>query len=135
MHPRVVVVIAVVLAVLGALFNVPQRTVEAAAKKPDIVLFYLDDNAPYPVRMWDDPARTPNLARFARNGLEFTNALDIHAVPVVGEQLRSGDLDGLAVEAIAGGVLSCGADGPGAPGELVSPGIVVVRRGRQTAAV
>ncbi|MEX1297241.1 MAG: sulfatase-like hydrolase/transferase [Candidatus Limnocylindrales bacterium] len=75
MHPRVVVIIAVVLALLGTLFNLPQRAVEAATKKPDIVLFYLDDNAPYPARLWNDPARTPNLAKFANNGLEFRNAV------------------------------------------------------------
>lgn len=75
MHPRVVVVIALVLAVLGTLLNLPQRAVEAAAKKPDIVLFYLDDNAPFPARLWNDPARTPNLAKFANNGLEFRNAI------------------------------------------------------------
>lgn len=74
-HIRVVIVVALVLAVLGSLFALPQRSVQAAAKKPDIVLFYLDDNAPYPARMWNDPARTPNLAKFARNGLEFTNAI------------------------------------------------------------
>lgn len=75
MRLRVVVSVAVVLALLGTLFNLPQRVVQAAAKKPDIVLFYLDDNAPYPARMWNDPARMPNLARFARNGLEFRNAI------------------------------------------------------------
>ena len=70
-----VVVIAVVLAVLGTLLNLPQRAVEAVAKKPDIVLFYLDDNAPHPARMWNDPTRTPNLAKFANHGLEFRNAI------------------------------------------------------------
>jgi arylsulfatase A-like enzyme len=79
---RVVVSVAVVLALLGTLFNLPQRAVQAAVTKPDIVLFYLDDNAPYPARMWNDPARTPNLAKFARNGLQFRNA--VASTPVCG---------------------------------------------------
>lgn len=66
---------ALSLALLGALFNVPQRSVEAAAPKPDIVLFYVDDFAPYPARMWEDHSRTPELARFASHGLEFENAI------------------------------------------------------------
>jgi len=74
-HPRVVLAIALVLALLGSLFDLPQRPVEAAASRPDIVLFYLDDNAPYPARLWADPGRTPNLARFARAGMEFRNAV------------------------------------------------------------
>ena len=74
-HPRVVVAIALVLALLGTLFNLPGRMVQAAAPKPDIVLFYIDDFAPYPARLWDDPSRTPELARFANHGLEFENAI------------------------------------------------------------
>lgn len=74
-RPPVVVAIALTLALLGSLFNLPQRVAEAAGKKPDIVLFYLDDNAPRPGRMWNDPARTPNLAAFANKGLEFRNAM------------------------------------------------------------
>ena len=75
MHPRAIVVVALALALLGSLFNLPQRTVQAAAAKPDVVLFYLDDNAPYPKYLWNDPGRTPNLARFANAGMEFRNAV------------------------------------------------------------
>ncbi len=75
MHPRSIVVMALVLALLGTLFELPLRAVEAATPKPDIVLFYLDDFAPYPARLWDDPGRTPALARFANEGLEFENAI------------------------------------------------------------
>ena len=75
MHPRSIVVIALTLALLGTLFSLPQRSVAAAAPKPDVVLFYLDDNAPYPARLWNDPERTPNLARFANAGMEFRNAV------------------------------------------------------------
>jgi len=75
MHPRSIVVMALVLALLGTLFELPLRAVEAATPKPDIVLFYLDDFAPHPARMWNDRARTPELARFANRGLEFENAI------------------------------------------------------------
>jgi arylsulfatase A-like enzyme len=69
------VAVAAGLALVGTLFNLPQRTVQAAASQPDIVLFYLDDNAPYPKVLWNDPDRTPNLARFANAGMEFRNAV------------------------------------------------------------
>lgn len=72
-----VLAVAVVLALLGTLFNLPQRVAEAAPPRPDIILFYLDDNAPYPVRLWNDPARTPNIARFVNHGLGFRNALAV----------------------------------------------------------
>jgi N-acetylglucosamine-6-sulfatase len=76
------IVVGLVLALMGTLFNLPQRTVEAAPAKPDIVLFYIDDFAPYPVRLWDDPSRTPELARFANKGLDFRNA--IASTPICG---------------------------------------------------
>jgi len=72
-----IIAIAVVLALLGTLFNLPQRVAEAAPPRPDVVLFYLDDNAPYPVRLWDDPGLTPNLARFVNHGLQFRNAVAV----------------------------------------------------------
>ena len=69
------VVLALALALVGTLLDLPGRTVEAAPARPDVVLFYLDDNAPYPARLWNDPGRTPNLARFANAGMEFRNAI------------------------------------------------------------
>lgn len=45
------------------------------ARRPDIVVFYLDDFAPRPRSLWDDPERTPNLARFVNRGTRFTNAI------------------------------------------------------------
>ncbi len=78
MYPKsVVVVIALVLALLGSLFNLPQRVAQAAPPRPDVVLFYLDDNAPYPARLWKDPQLTPNLARFVNAGLQFRNAVAV----------------------------------------------------------
>jgi arylsulfatase A-like enzyme len=74
-HRNAIVVVALALALLGSLFNLPGRTAQAAAVRPDVVLFYLDDNAPYPKRLWDDPGRTPHLARFANAGMEFRNAI------------------------------------------------------------
>ncbi len=70
---RMVVAAAVLLALLGTLFNLPQRVAQAAAR-PDVVLFYLDDWAPYPKGLWSDPARTPELARFVTSGMEFRHA-------------------------------------------------------------
>lgn len=77
LHSRSVVVVSLVLALCGTLFNLPQRVAEAAPLRPDVVLFYLDDNAPYPARLWNDPALTPNLARFANHGLKFRNAVAV----------------------------------------------------------
>lgn len=79
MHSKsvVVVIIALVLALLGTLFNLPQRMAQAAPPKPDVVVFYLDDNAPHPARLWNDPSLTPNLARFVNHGLQFRNALAV----------------------------------------------------------
>lgn len=74
MHHRSSLALALALALVGTLFNLPDQAVEAAPSRPDIVLFYTDDNAPYPKRLWADEQRTPNLARFAERGLEFRNA-------------------------------------------------------------
>ncbi|MEX1297242.1 MAG: sulfatase-like hydrolase/transferase [Candidatus Limnocylindrales bacterium] len=68
---------AMVLALLGTLINLPQRVAQAAPPRPDVVLFYLDDNAPYPARLWNDPGLTPNLARFVNHGLRFRNAVAV----------------------------------------------------------
>jgi arylsulfatase A-like enzyme len=53
----------------------PDRAAEAIATRPDVVVFYLDDWAPYPARIWNQEDRTPELARFAERGLVFRNAI------------------------------------------------------------
>jgi arylsulfatase A-like enzyme len=73
-HRTATIVVALVLALLGTLFDLPGHAV-AAAPRPDIVLFYVDDFASYPTRLWDDPSRTPELARFVDAGLGFEHAI------------------------------------------------------------
>jgi N-acetylglucosamine-6-sulfatase len=47
----------------------------AAAAKPNIVVFYLDDAAPHDGRLWTDPSRTPALhSTFVAHGIHFPNA-------------------------------------------------------------
>jgi arylsulfatase A-like enzyme len=74
MRRQALVVAALSMALLGTLFNLPQATTQAAPSRPDVVLFYTDDFAPYPKWLWNDAERTPNVARFADHGLEFRNA-------------------------------------------------------------
>ena len=62
-----------------------------SARRPDIVMFYLDDFAPRPRSMWNDPERTPHLARFVERGLRFDNA--IVSTPLCGPS-RAGLLTG-----------------------------------------
>jgi arylsulfatase A-like enzyme len=62
-----------------------------SARRPDIVMFYLDDFAPQPRSMWSDPERTPQLARFVNHGLRFDNA--IVSTPLCGPS-RAGLLTG-----------------------------------------
>ena len=45
-HLRAVIAVALALALVATLFDLPRRPIEAAARKPDIVLFYIDDFAP-----------------------------------------------------------------------------------------
>jgi arylsulfatase A-like enzyme len=61
------------------------------ARRPDIVMFYLDDFAPQPRSLWSDPERTPHLARFVNRGLRFDNA--IVSTPLCGPS-RAGLLTG-----------------------------------------
>ena len=61
------------------------------ARRPDIVMFYLDDFSPRPRMLWEDPERTPNLARFANKGIRFSNA--IVSTPLCGPS-RSGLMTG-----------------------------------------
>ena len=63
----------------------------AGARRPDIVVFYLDDFAPRPRSLWDDPERTPNLARFVNRGTRFSNS--IVSTPLCGPS-RAGLLTG-----------------------------------------
>ncbi len=74
MSTRTLVLLALVMALLGTLANLPQRVAQAAAR-PDVVVFYLDDLAAYPMRLWADPSVTPNLARFAKQGMRFERAV------------------------------------------------------------
>ncbi len=56
----------------------PAGSPESAAtttRRPDIVMFLLDDFAPTPRSMWSDPERTPFLARFVNHGLRFENGI------------------------------------------------------------
>lgn len=47
----------------------------AAAAKPNIVVFYLDDVAPHDGRLWNDPARTPAIYNtFIAHGTHFPHA-------------------------------------------------------------
>lgn len=47
----------------------------AAAAKPNIVVFYLDDVSPHDGRLWSDPQRTPAIYNtFIARGTRFTNA-------------------------------------------------------------
>lgn len=49
---------------------------EPAAERPNIVMFYIDDAAPHDGRLWNDPARTPNIVdHFYDDGFELTNAI------------------------------------------------------------
>jgi len=74
---------ALTLALLATLPTTAARAAEAVAwARPDVVVFYLDDWAPYPARLWDREGRTPELARFADRGLVFRNA--IAATPLCG---------------------------------------------------
>jgi N-acetylglucosamine-6-sulfatase len=66
-------------------------TAGAGGRRPDIVVFYLDDFAPRPRSLWDDPRRTPNLARFVNRGTRFANA--IVSTPLCGPS-RAGLLTG-----------------------------------------
>ena len=75
MHRSTLLALALALSVAGALLGSPMRAVEVVPARPDIILFYIDDWAPYPARMWNSNARTPNLARFANRGLVFRNAI------------------------------------------------------------
>jgi N-acetylglucosamine-6-sulfatase len=62
-----------------------------SARRPDIVMFYLDDFSPRPHTLFDDPDRTPNLARFANRGVRFANG--IVSTPLCGPS-RAGLLTG-----------------------------------------
>ena len=60
-------------------------------RRPDIVVFYLDDFSPLPRSLWTDAERTPHLARFVNRGLGFQNA--IVSTPLCGPS-RAGQLTG-----------------------------------------
>ncbi len=75
MHLGALLVLALALSLMGTLFNLPRSVAEAAPARPNIVMFYMDDFAPYPTRMFDRDGRTPELARFVDQGLVFENAI------------------------------------------------------------
>ena len=63
----------------------------SGVRRPDIVVFYLDDFSPRPRSLWEDRERTPNLARFVNRGTRFSNA--IVSTPLCGPS-RAGLLTG-----------------------------------------
>lgn len=69
----------------------PVGTDGGNARRPDILVFYLDDFSPQPRSLWSDPERTPNLARFVNRGVGFQNA--IVSTPLCGPS-RAGLLTG-----------------------------------------
>jgi arylsulfatase A-like enzyme len=68
-------VVALSLSLIATFFDLPHSVARAAAARPNIVMFYLDDFAPYPSHLTEREARTPELARFAEHGLRFENAI------------------------------------------------------------
>jgi arylsulfatase A-like enzyme len=69
----------------------PASAEGGTTRRPDIVVFYLDDFSPLPRSLWSDPERTPHLARFVNRGLGFQNA--IVSTPLCGPS-RAGLLTG-----------------------------------------
>ena len=54
----------------------PLSSPAPVAGRPNIVVIYLDDVAPHDGRLWNDPARTPNLhEQFVAHGVTFENAI------------------------------------------------------------
>lgn len=73
-----VFVLGVALAspMLGFTRPAAAAAIEPALDRPDIVILYLDDVDPHDGRLWNDPSRTPTLARlFGDGGIEMTNAV------------------------------------------------------------
>ena len=50
------------------------REAAAADERPNVVVLYIDDVSPKTPWLWGDEDRTPNLARFRHQGVEFRNA-------------------------------------------------------------
>jgi N-acetylglucosamine-6-sulfatase len=69
----------------------PEPSFAADARRPDIVMFYLDDFSPRPRTLWEDPHLTPHLATFASRGVRFSDA--IVSTPLCGPS-RAGLLTG-----------------------------------------
>ncbi|MEP7359967.1 MAG: sulfatase-like hydrolase/transferase [Chloroflexota bacterium] len=70
---RVTIVAAAFL--LVSWWSAAQPTALAAAAKPNIVIFYLDDVSPHDGRLWNDPQRTPAIYdTFIAHGIHFTHA-------------------------------------------------------------
>src|SRR5688572_15967306 len=68
-------VVAVLICATSALWLGAYATPLAAAERPNIVMFYIDDAAPHDGRLWTDPQRTPAIHdTFVAHGIDFTNA-------------------------------------------------------------
>ena len=71
-----ILLIALALSFMGILFELPGHAATATpAQQPDIVVFLIDDVSRDPRSLFSDPARTPEVAAFARQGVEFRNAI------------------------------------------------------------
>jgi arylsulfatase A-like enzyme len=67
--------LAIVLAWPWVLLDLGEAVVDAATKRPDIVVIHMDDLSPRAAGLWGDPARTPALARFPDRGVTFSHAV------------------------------------------------------------
>ncbi|MEX1296865.1 MAG: sulfatase-like hydrolase/transferase [Candidatus Limnocylindrales bacterium] len=67
--------IGVACVAAGALATDDQAGLASAVPRPNVVIIYLDDVSPNTSWLWSNPSRTPELARFARHGVEFRHAV------------------------------------------------------------
>jgi len=71
---RAIIAMGLAVASITAVFG-HTAAAQPADVRPNIVLIYLDDVSPNTTWLWDDPERTPSLARFATEGVEFRQAI------------------------------------------------------------
>jgi N-acetylglucosamine-6-sulfatase len=62
------------LAIVLGLSPMLAEPAEAASRRPDIVVIYVDDVPQAATHLWSDPARTPSLARFVHQGTWLKHA-------------------------------------------------------------
>lgn len=67
--------LAAACAVASGLPTLAQTPVAAIDPRPNVVVIYVDDVSPHTSWLWSNPGRTPELARFARHGVEFERAI------------------------------------------------------------